>query len=48
MYTVATDPLTLFRATIYSTLTRLKYEKRLDLFFKFINLDGSSLGAVNA
>ncbi len=35
-----TDPMTVFRDSIRSPMTKNRYEKRLDLFFKFIQLDG--------
>lgn len=35
--------MTQFRDAIRSPITRDRYEKRLDLFFKFIGIEGSSL-----
>jgi hypothetical protein len=35
------DPLTMFRDAIVSSVTRDRYEKRLDQFFKFLNMEGT-------
>lgn len=37
------DPLTLFKDALPNHLTRDRYEHRLDLFFKFLEIDGDSL-----
>lgn len=37
------DPLMLFKDALPNHLTRDRYEHRLDLFFKFLEIDGDSL-----
>jgi integrase len=37
------DPLTIFQDALSNPLTRNRYEKRLDQFFKFSNLEGETL-----
>lgn len=37
------DPLTIFRDALPNSLTRDRYEKRLDQFFKFLALEGKTL-----
>jgi integrase len=37
------DPLTIFRDALSNPLTRDRYEKRLDLFFRFLKIDGETL-----
>jgi hypothetical protein len=43
MAALVVDPLTDFFDAIRSPLTKDRYEKRLDLFFRHLKIDGSTL-----